>query len=575
MDNNVLTQTEAAVSKQKGEPYGLSKKLNQYFHHLDRGGTLKGEVMAGIAMFSLAICVIFMNMQIVAGAVNGKVELGTSPGDPTNIAAASTYAQIYIGSILIAFIGSLIIGLVAGLPFAQLSTMGFASSMLSLIGTEAGLTYYNLLFINFIAALIYGLVVGVPVVREGVYKALPASVRRVLPAAAGLIFAFAALKMSGFVTTSDIALGNIGGQSITVITGFADFSGGKKMATFAFIGAIAAILIYCILKGFKRKHPVFWSLAGGTGLFILIDIIFCGLDVANTDSFINFGRVWMITASQASMETPFGDSYLTYFGPAIKEVFSNFSDIFTKGADFSAYTGSTLALVLSGVLCYVFMGVYDAEGTMLAVKDALNRNANEAGRVDFDSQKGIRKILLCNAGMNIIAPFLGIGGISVSKTSVAATEDNGKSGLASIVAGIGFLISLFLMLFPVLFATVTYPVYSMNQWNYDAYGNGGFVYLMQGAAFGIADAVMVCVGLSMLRALKNINWRELADWIPAVVTVAASAVLTNLAFGIALGVIVFCLIRLLSFRKGSKLAIPTVVLLALMIVMLVQQYVFI
>ncbi|HWT74028.1 MAG TPA: hypothetical protein VN258_04820 [Mobilitalea sp.] len=228
-------------------------------------------------------------------------------------------------------------------------------------------------------------------------------------------------------------------------------------------------------------------------------------------------------------------------------------------------------LVVSGVLGYVIMGMYDAEGTILAAKDALNRDANEAGKVDFDSQKGIRKALLCNAGMNVIAPFFGVGGVTISKTSVAATEDNGKSGLVPVVASLGFLISLFIMAFPVLFATITYPVGSMNQWNYNAYGNGGFVYLMQGASFGIADAVMVCVGLSMLRALKNVNWKDITDWIPAIITVIASVALTNLAFGVACGVIVFCLTKLLTFRKGSKIGIPTVVLLLLMIAMLVMM----
>ncbi len=570
MNENEFTQMETIEIETGGEPSGLSRLLNRYFHHLDRGGTLKGEVMAGITLFFLSICMIFMNMQIVASAINGNVELRTAPADPVNIAAASTYAQIYVGSILIAFIGSLVIGLVARLPFAQLSTMGLASSMLSLVGTQAGLSYYNLLFINLIAAIIYSAVVGIPVIREYVYKALPNSVRKALPVTVGLMIAYIALQMSGIVSTSKIGLGNRNSQNINIITGLTAFSSERKLAFYALISIVLAILIYGLFKFFKRKHPVFWSLIGGTVIFILANGLLIGFDVANTESFLNFGRIWMAAASQASPDTPFGDSYLTYFGAALSAIFSNLGHVLTKGADFSAYSGNTITLVISGILCYVFVGMYDTEGTLLAAKPSLNKDSNEAGKVDFDNQKGIRTAQLCNAGMNVIAPFFGVGGVSVSKSSLSAAEDNGKSGLVPIIASIGFLISLFIMAFPVLFATTTYPVGSMNQWNYNAYGNGGFVYLMQGASFGIADAVMVCVGLSTLRGLKNVNWKDITEIIPVIVTIVMSVVLLNLAFGIASGVILFCLTKLLSFRKSSlrEIGIPTAILSVLMVIML-------
>ncbi|MFT4145676.1 MAG: hypothetical protein QM644_14585 [Mobilitalea sp.] len=570
MNDNELTQAESIEIETNGEPSGLSRLLNRYFHHLDRGGTLKGEVMAGITLFFLSICMIFMNMQIVAGAINGNVELRTAPADPINIAAAATYAQIYVGSILIAFIGSLVIGLVARLPFAQLSTMGLASSMLSLLGIQAGLSYYNLLFINLIAAVIYSAVVGIPVIREYVYKALPNSVRKALPVTVGLMIACIALQMSGIVSTSKIIFGNMDSQNLTFITGVTAFTGEKKLANCAFIGMVTAILIYGILKFFKCKHPVFWSLIGGTAVFIMTNGILVGFDVANTESFLNFGRVWIAAASQASPDTPFGDSYLTYFGTALSTIFSNAGFVFLKGADFSSYSGNTIALVVSGVLCYIFVGMYDTEGTLLAVESKLNKDSNDAGKVDFDSQKGIRRAQLCNAGMNVIAPFFGVGGVSVSKSSISAAEDNGKSGLVPIFASVGFLISLFIMAFPVLFATLTYPVGSMNQWNYNAYGNGGFVYLMQGAAFGIADLVMVCVGISTLRTLKKVNWNELSEVIPVIATIIISVMILNLAFGIACGVILFCLTKILSFRKNNlrDIGIPTAVLLVLAIILL-------
>ncbi len=567
-EDEILEEDEVIIIE-KGAPTRLSKKLNRYFHHLDRGGTLKGEVLAGITMFFISICVIFMNVQIVGNTINGTLELSNSPADPKSIQAASVYVQIYVGSILIAVLGSLLIGLITKLPLTQLSAMGMASSLLCLVGTETGLTYNNLLFINFAAALVYCIVAGVPKIRNWLYGALPSSVRKALPAAGGLILAYGALQLSGIVSAKKVSLGSGRSQYITMIDGFG-FSDMRTLTLCGLIGAAGAVILYCAIKALHRKHPVFWSMTGGTLLFVCASLMMSGIDTSNSESFINFGRVWMIAGSQASNTTPFADSYLTYFSSGLQNVFSNVMNIFTEGTDFSAYTGSTISLLAGGVLCYVFTGLYAAEGTLLAMKKRLNCDASEEGKVEFDSQDGIRKALLCNAGTNLIGSFLGAGGITISKTSVAAADDNGKSGITSIVASIGFLISLFILVFPALFATTTYPVSSMNEWNYFAYGNGGFIYLVQGAGFAVADAVLLCTGLFMLSTLKEINWKKAGEWLPAVVTAGAALLTTNIAIGVACGMVPCLLTELvIPSNKRSSLNIPMIVLLALLIIMLI------
>lgn len=559
---------EEEPRRKKGEPSGISRKLNGFFHHLDRGGTLGGEIMAGFTMFFLSICVIFMNMQIVGNMINGAVELNNSPASPVNIEAATVYVQIYAGSILVAIIGSLLIGFIANLPLTQLSVMGLSSSLLCLVGTEAGLTYQNLLFLNFIAAVIYAVAAGVPKVRELVYQALPVPVRRGLPAAAGLIFAYYALKMSGIVTTKDVTIGS-GAKRITYIdgTGFADM---RKLFLCGLIGAVVAVILFVLVKVLKKKHPVFWSMTGGTLVFFGSSVVMSGIDTGNTESLINFGRVWLIAGSQASATTPFADSYLTYCMTGIKAVFENLSAVFTQGADFSAYSGNTIALIVSGVLCYVLTAFFDADATLLAIQGKLNQNATEEGLVDFETQKGVRKALLCNAGVNILGSLFGTGRVAMSKTSVAAAQDNGKSGLTSIIACIGYIISLFVMVFPALFATSTYAVASMNQWNYFAYGNGGFIYLVQGATFLIADVVMICVGICMVGTLKTLDWKNPGEWLPAVLTAVVAVLTSNLAIGAAIGMIAYLPFGLAGKKKdGNAFQIQMVGLLVLMVVMVV------
>ena len=554
--------------RKKGEPTRLSRKLNVFFHHIDRGGTLDGEIMAGFTMFFLSICVIFMNMQIVGNVINGAVELNNSPASPVNIEAAAVYVQIYAGSVLIAIIGSLLIGIVANLPITQLSVMGLSSSLLCLVGTEASLTYQNLLFLNFLAAVIYAIITGVPKVRELVYQALPVPVRRGLPAAAGLIFAYFALKMSGIVTTKEVTIGS-GAKVITYIngTGFADM---RKMYLCSLIGAAVAVILFVLIKLLKKKHPGFWSMTGGTLVFLGSSVAMSGINTGNTESIINFGRVWLIAGSQASATTPFADSYLTYCMTGIKAVMENLTTVFTQGADFSSYSGNTVALIVSGVLCYVLTAFLDADATLLAIQSKLNENASEEGLVDFESQKGIRKVLLCNAGINVLGSLFGAGRVTLSKTSVAAVQDNGKSGLTAIFSCIGYIISLFVMVFPALFATSTYGVASMNQWNYFAYGNGGFIYLVQGVAFLIADVVMICIGICMVGTLKTLEWKNPGEWLPAVLTVVAAVITSNLAIGATIGMIAYLPFALIEKKKNeSEFQVQMIGVLVIMIIMTV------
>lgn len=580
-DEEDMDEEEEDEEFEERGPSGISLALNRYFHHLDRGGTLGGEITAGIIMFFLSICVIFMNMQVVANAINGEVTLVSSPANATNIAVSLTYAQIYAGSILVAIVGSLLIGLVAKLPFTQLSLMGLCSSLLCLVGTGAGLTYENLLFVNFIAAVIYTVAAAVPDARAFFYKAMPQAVRKGLPVAVGLIFAYTALKMSGIVSTTEVAVGAGKSQYVTLINGFTAFSSGRKLVVYGFIGAIVAMLLYILLRILKRKHAALLSLLGGTIVFFAVDAVLAGVDTANTDSILNFGRIWMAAGSQASQETPFADSYLTYFGKAIGAIFANLGNVITKGSDFGGYSGNTILLVINGVLGYLFMGMYGAEGIVLAAEDELNADAESAvegamtdvaaasGKIDVRSADGMKMAWLCNAVTNVIAPFLGVGAVSFGLPSLAAAKDRGKSGIASIVACVGYVISLFIMAFPVLLATTTYAVGSMNQWNYFAYGNGGFVYLMQEASFAIADVVMVCVGVSTLTNLKKWNWKNVVEWIPALSCAVVAVLFTNVVLGVACGMILYVVLAAVFGKEGrQKVEMENLVLLAVMIVIL-------
>ena len=549
---------EELPARKKGEPTRLSLLLNKYFHHLDRGGTLHSEVLAGIIVFFIAICMLFVNMQMVANSINGNITIDSSLSE-ANETHALTYATIYLASLIISFVSSIIIGLIARLPFIQLSMMGLGTNLLSLVSVTTGLSYYNLLFINLIAAVIYAVVVGVPVIRSFIYKALPIGVRKTLPAALGLILFMTCLSLSGLLSKNTVSINGLSNSTVTSINYYTlgNYSTLSTIQFQAMIGTFLAIVFLGLFKGLKLKHPYLEAFSLATVIFFVSNIITNGMnpssDTSDPDSILNFGRIWVMAGSSASTSTPFGDSYLTYVSSAFSSILSNFGKVFTEGTDFSAFQGNTAVLVITGVIEYVFLGMYDLEGTLQSSESKINENIkDEKWHVDHCSSNGIYKTELINATTNVISPFLGLGSVRLGKSSLAGIEDQGKSGIVPLVSSIGFLISMFIMVFPALFATSTYVIGSMNEFSYYAYGFGGFIYLTSSLSFGIADAVIALVGLSMVKSLAKITWSDNSETIPALITLLFSFAFSSIGIGVSLGIISFFLIRIFNFHKSSQ-----------------------
>ena len=155
MSENIIETNKngtAGTEKPEKKHSGLSRILNKYFHHIDRGGSMKSEITAGCLMCILSVCGMFMNMQLITTmTVSGPYAGATVEQIAAN---GEIIAGTYFISMLIAFLGSLAIGLIARLPLVQVSGLGLSTVMISLVGTKSGLTYYNLLAVCFVSAIL-------------------------------------------------------------------------------------------------------------------------------------------------------------------------------------------------------------------------------------------------------------------------------------------------------------------------------------------------------------------------------------------------------------------------------------
>lgn len=553
------------MSEATAKPKEKVKKpslLNRYFHHIDRGSTLGREVGAGLLACILSVCGIFMNMQLIATFfTSGSASTATVAQIAEN---GEVFASLYFISMLVAFAGSLVIGLVARLPLVQIPSLGLSTVLISTLGIGSNLSYDNLLAVCFVSSIVYAAIAGVPAIRKAVFGAIPQSVRKAMPAAAGVLLVFWAMQLTGLFSLGDSGVVIYGaGTSLPKMesvattvqsSGLFDFStylslGYSGDSFYPLVGicllsALVAFAAYLLLR--KTKHPLLYALLTGTVFYfggMLSRVVFyfnkSGALKYELDSL--WGRLWMV-GSEDAMHLH------------IARVLQNFKfgEVFTRGFDFSTFTeagGNVFMLFATGLLTFLFLNMGAADATLQAT--------------DVQEGKEFGKALACNAGINVLAPMVGMSPVSISPVSVGAKRDGARSGLAAIVAAIGLLVSAFVWLVPFLFATTTSYELSFN-----LYGHYGVVMqMMTDTSFIVADAVMALVGLLMIAGSLHTNGAKGKEMAPFMAAVAAAFFTGNLACGAAVGITAHLLVSV--FDKERSLTLGNILAAAVSLALLV------
>ncbi len=483
--------------------------LDQKFRVSERGSSVSQEIIAGIGAFLVAVCALLMNTQMI----------GTQYGN---------YAGAYLAVSLIAFCGTMIMGFVANLPLMVNANMALSTVMISLLSTNTGLTYANVLAVTFLAAII-SLVIAVTPLKDIFVKALPAGVRKALPVGLGLYVAITALNNTGLLTDGAIA-------------GAKDRSELDLLYFWLMIAGIVLLLVYI---GAKRKNAF-----GSTYMMLIaamwvIGIVwfmeyFVGGQTATT---LVYQRVNLIVATDGA--SPYNIVY------GFQQL--NIGELFRNGFNFAAYTeggGNAAMFIIESIITFVCMTLYGNLG--------YTDGAAAAGELEI-SEADEKKVLIFGSALNVVAPILGATPVSVAPQSAMTTRDGGKTGLAAVTAGIGFLIALFNWIFFAIMATGTNGV---GMWINDtdtkltAYVQDTFVF---------ADLMMVFVGLAMLRAVAKIDTKNVREFVPFAATLFGMAVMDNFVLGIAFGVAAYVILTLLS-KERKELNIGVIILCAVLVV---------
>jgi adenine/guanine/hypoxanthine permease len=189
------------------------------------------------------------------------------------------------------------------------------------------------------------------------------------------------------------------------------------------------------------------------------------------------------------------------------------------------------------VVIFLFMVLFDTIGTLVGV-------GQQAGLMKDGKLDRVGRALLSDAVGTTAGALLGTSTVSSYIESAAGVAAGAKTGLASVVTGVLFLLSLFF-----------YPLVQMV---------GGGVEVTPGNFLHPVTApVMILVGSMMIKGVREIPWDQPDEAIPAFLVVLGIPFTYSIADGLALGFVSYPILKLLSgkARQCSVLVYVMAVLL--------------
>lgn len=450
--------------------------LEKMFKLKENNTTVRTEVIAGITTFMTMAYILAVNPNMLA-------------------AAGMDSEAVLIATCLAAFVGTLAMAFLANYPFALAPGMGLNAYFAYTVCGQMGYSWKVALMAVFVEGLIF-IVLSLTSVREAIFNAIPSSLKKGVGAGIGLFIAFIGLQGAHLVVNSD-----------STLTTYVDFAGNWHTqgicAVLALIGLIITVVLY--IKGIKGA--------------ILIGIIatWCFGMICEA------AGVYVVDAENGfySLYPTLGMTDFTSIGETFGQCFR---------ADFDGVRIFDFIVIL---LSFLFVDMFDTIGTLIGVSD-------KAGMLDENEKlPRIRPALLADAIATSVGAVFGTSTTTTYVESSAGVGAGARTGLASVVTGILFLVA-------ILFA----PIFT--------------------AIPGFATApALIFVGFLMVSAILKVDFENLTEAVPAYLCILAMPMMYSIAEGIAIGVISYVVINVIC-GKAKKIT-PLMYVLA---VLFICKYIF-
>ena len=443
--------------------------LDRYFKITERGSNLSREIRGGFATFFAMSYIVVLNPLILSGADSS----GNSLGFPA-VAAVTAF---------VAGILTILMGAWARHPFALATGLGVNAFVAVTVATNPGLTWPDMMGLVVLSGVTM-LILVLTGFRTAVFKAVPEDLKTAIVVGIGLFIALIGLVNAGFVRR----IPDVAGTTVPVGLGLDGKLLGWPTAVFVF-GLVLTIAL--VVR--KVKGAILIGIITSTVISVILELtLHIGPSVAP--------------------DKPFNPQGWSLVAPAFSGWAAPDLSLIGKANPFGAF--EQLGFVAATLLAFVILLsiFFDAMGTMVGL-------ANEAGTVDEHGNiPDVDRVLQVDALGAIVG-----GGASVSSNQIfveagAGIGEGARTGIASIVTGLLFLVAMF------------------------------FTPLINLVPFEAVAPALVVVGFMMVSQVGKIDWQDWGVAIPAFLTFTLMPFTYSIANGLGAGFIGYVLIRTVQGR---------------------------
>ncbi|KAJ8476394.1 hypothetical protein OPV22_020121 [Ensete ventricosum] len=472
--------------------------VGRYFKLEVRKSSFTKELRAGAATFLTMVYIISVNAAILTDSGGPcTVQDCTPPAGPGckfdanpgyQSCLSRTKNDLVIATAVAAMVGSFAMGSFANLPLALAPGMGAnAYFAYNMVGFHgSGRVPYETALAAVMLEGCLFLALSVLGLRSKLARLIPRSVRLASAVGIGLFLAFTGLQAREGV-------GLVGPSSSTLVT-------------LAACTETDATTGECL--GGTMHSPTFWL--GAVGFLIMAACLSWDVKGSMIYGIVFVTLVSWIRGTSVTVfpDTPPGNSTYGYFKKVVD------FHIIKSTAGRISFSGFNRSEVWVAVITLLYVDVLDTTGSMYSMAEYGGFTDDTGG---FE---GEYRAFIVDASSTIVGSALGTTTVTTYLESTAGLREGGRTGLTAITVGFLFLVSLF---FAPLFTNV--PPWAVGP-------------------------SLVLVGAMMMKMVKEIEWSETKEAVPAFLTMILMPLTYSIAYGIIAGMATYVALHASDYVMG-------------------------
>ncbi|TWG94653.1 AGZA family xanthine/uracil permease-like MFS transporter [Nocardioides sp. J9] len=447
--------------------------LDRFFRITERGSTVGREVRGGVVTFFTMAYIVVLNPLILGYAtdIDGKFLGG---GDEPNLAA------IAAGTALVAGVLTILMGVVANYPLALATGLGLNAFLAFAVASQ--MTWADAMGLIVIEGVLI-LVLVLTGFRTAVFRAVPGQLKVAISVGIGLFITLIGFVDAGIVTR----IPDVANTTVPVQLG-----GDGNLSGWPVLVFIVGLLLMVALWVRRVRGAILISIVAMTLVAVVVEA------VGDLGRAADKAGGWALTVPAWPDEFP---------GPD----FGTLGEFNLLGSWEKAGAVTVLLLVFSLLLADFF----DTMGTMTAI-------GAEAGLLDEDGvPPNSERILAVDSIAAIAGGAAGVSSNTSYIESASGVGEGARTGLASVVTGVLFLLTIFLS-----------PVVAM-------------------IPSEAAVPALVLVGFLMMQQITGISWNDPEIAIPAFLTIVLMPFAYSITVGIGAGFVAYTFLKVVRGKAAE------------------------